>query len=97
MRTDCDAACRGRAGLSSWRMFAFAIRKSLISMGWEIAVCTAGLLDGLARHWRGWRLEVLDAEGTKQGSGALRATGNGTLSGLLAEIDVNDADGCDGV
>ena len=51
------------------------------------------LHDGLARCWRGWRLEIGDAERAEDGGGPLGARRDGALGGAIAEIDVDDADG----
>ncbi len=52
-------------------MFPFGAGKPLISLEVESRSVTTVLHDGLARDWWHWRLEVLDAEGSKHRGGAL--------------------------
>src|ERR1700694_3357050 len=71
-------------------MFPFCAGNALILLG---SIFGLSLHDGLAWGWRGGRVEVGDADGTKDRCGALCAGGDGTFCCTVAEIDIDHPDG----
>src|ERR1700681_134331 len=71
-------------------MFPFCACNTLILLR---SIFGLSLHDGLAWGWRGGRVEVGDADGTKDRCGALCAGGDGTFCCTVAEIDIDHPDG----